>query len=98
MSILDSMLENKRTQITQYKKDHFELVTELFLLISDVFLLFIFVLIVLLYLLNKKLDTIPPHSNWKADPDDEELLTSTEYTTDYTSNDVTPYSSEYSSE
>ncbi|CAB3987350.1 Hypothetical predicted protein [Paramuricea clavata] len=62
------------------------------------FLVFIVVLIVLLYLLNKKLDTMPPNIDPRAQDDDgEELLTSTEYT-DYTSNDITPYSSEYSTE
>ena len=65
------------------------------------FLLFIGVLIVLLFLLNKKLDTLPPHVGMKRDPDDEEeMWTSTEYTdyTEYTSNDVTPYTSDYSTE
>jgi hypothetical protein len=62
---------------------------------------FIVVIIVLLFFLNKKLDTIPPHSNPKDNlRDEEEVLTSTEYTdyTDYTSNDLTPYSSDYSTE
>ena len=71
--------------------------------ISDLFLVFIVVLIVMLYFLNKKLDTLPPHTdmNRKRD-DDEEMLTSPEYTdyTDYTSNGYTSYAStsEYSTD
>ena len=62
------------------------------------FLVFIGVLIVLLFLLNRKLDTLPPHVDMKGNPDEEEeMWTSTEYT-DYTSNDVTPYTSDYSTE